>query len=180
MKADHYYGQVAKNYEAQRQGGTWDWEHEFVRANLGKAKTVVDVPVGTGRFLPLYQEAGIEAVGLDVSADMLSIARRKGYGEIRKGDILKLKDKADLGVCFRMMMWLPLEQCEIALGKLADCVPRLLLTVQLGKPKMGGTIVHPEQEFRTILDQRWISVSEDCEPCKGGFYYLMELERKHG
>lgn len=177
MKADHYYGATAKNYDAQRQGATWDWEHDFVRANLGNAETVIDVPVGTGRFLPLYQEAGIEAIGLDVSADMLALASKKGYGEISKGDILNLNIKADLAVVFRMMMWLKIDECKTALDNLHKCVPRVLLSVQLGKPKTGGTIVHAEHEFMALLDAWDITQSVD-EPCKGGRYALMELVRK--
>ena len=72
MKADHYYGQTAKDYEKTRQGGTWERENAFLLAGLKGVKSVLDCPVGTGRFLSFYQERKIKCVGVDISKDMLA------------------------------------------------------------------------------------------------------------
>jgi SAM-dependent methyltransferase/tRNA A-37 threonylcarbamoyl transferase component Bud32 len=45
-------------------------------AELGVAGPVLDVPCGTGRFLPILAAGGREIVGADVSADMLGLARQ--------------------------------------------------------------------------------------------------------
>ncbi len=53
---------------------------EKQRAYLGEFRQgpVIDVGCGRGEFLELLREAGIEGIGLDLSLDMVTAARRKG------------------------------------------------------------------------------------------------------
>ncbi len=79
VKGDSYYGKVARNYQKRRTKQEW-WhvEHEAMRDLLAKLPddlSVVDVPFGTGRFVPLYREKGFTISGLDSSADMLATAQ---------------------------------------------------------------------------------------------------------
>ena len=175
MKADHYYGQTAKDYEKTRQGGTWERENQFLLAGLDGVKTVLDCPVGTGRFLPFYQERKIKCVGVDISQDMLAQAAKKDYGKLVKGSVFDLKHKADMGVCFRLFQWLTIDECQKALQAFGRCTDRMMLTVQIGKPKAGGTIVHPESWYNLIKD--WEIVRADSEPARYGEYVMLELSK---
>lgn len=178
MKADHYYGQTAKDYEAKRQGITWELEDQFLIAGLDGVKSVLDCPVGTGRFLPFYQERNIKCVGVDISQDMLNQASKKGCGKLVKRSIFDLKHKAEMGVCFRMFQWLTLDECKLAIKAFDRCVDRIMLTVQIGKPKAGGTIVHPESWYKLI--DHWKIVRTASEPSRYGEYVMLECEVKNG
>ena len=77
---DKYLGQAASRYNRTRCEGTLNrlrWQSEMravqgVLQSLATAQRLLDVPCGTGRFLPLFLGAQHEVVGLDISADMLS------------------------------------------------------------------------------------------------------------
>ncbi len=73
-----------------------DWWHEENRIlskmlkKVPAGSCVLDVPFGTARFLPLYDESNMKVTGLDISHDMLAEAKRA------RGDLLK-KCQVDLG-----------------------------------------------------------------------------------
>ena len=68
---------------------------------------VVELAVGTGRIaIPIAERTGRRVVGLDVSPEMLEVARRKAAGavvalELREGDMreLELDEATDLVIC---------------------------------------------------------------------------------
>lgn len=78
-KGDKYYNRVAKNYNRKRL--RQDWWHVEQRemydllSGLPRGLKVVDIPFGTGRFVPYYLEFGYEVHGLDISSHMLDAAR---------------------------------------------------------------------------------------------------------
>ncbi len=47
-------------------------------ADFARGGPILDVGCGRGEFLELLREAGVDAVGVDLSADMIAIARSKG------------------------------------------------------------------------------------------------------
>ena len=49
--------------------------------DLGVGGPVLDAPCGTGRFLPILASEGRGCVGVDVSAEMLALARKAAGGE---------------------------------------------------------------------------------------------------
>ena len=109
--AQHHYKQapVADIYDAQRsKKEKWRKEHETMRFLLqGVSGSVLDVPVGTGRFLQLYKDLGLDAVGIDYSPLMLAQAREK-YPDARleQGDVTDLPypdESFDAVVCVRLL-----------------------------------------------------------------------------
>src|SRR6185295_18414018 len=73
-----YTAEVASNYERDRQVEAHWWKEDaFIREHFRDrpAARLLDIPVGTGRFLPHYKRAQT-VVGVDVSDDMLIEARR--------------------------------------------------------------------------------------------------------
>lgn len=78
-KGDSYYGKVAENYEKRRTKQDW-WkvEQEQMQSLLGtlpEGLSVLDIPFGTGRFVPYYVDRGFSIHGLDASIEMLSAAQ---------------------------------------------------------------------------------------------------------
>lgn len=115
-----YDANVAQNYERDRIGEPhWQAEQAFVarftaEANLG---TVLDLPVGTGRFFEYYGGAD-SVVGIDISKHMLAQARDKASAlgatriELKEGDALSLPcadSSFDTVFCFRLVHLMPPE-----------------------------------------------------------------------
>jgi ubiquinone/menaquinone biosynthesis C-methylase UbiE len=104
----------ALNYEKTRKNNTiWKKEDEVILKLLQSSppKSVLDVPVGTGRFLPFYKELGVkEITGVDISSDMIAEAKKKGVPcNYMLGNVQTLPlgdDSFDTTVCFRLVTWM--------------------------------------------------------------------------
>ena len=118
-----YAGAKAKGYEAaRRKQAKWKWEDTTLRKVLarlgGEVRSVIDAPVGTGRFLGLYT---VPAVGYDASADMLGVARASHKKAVlHKLDLVgeALPESADLVVSVRFLNLLNTPDALKALGHL--------------------------------------------------------------
>jgi ubiquinone/menaquinone biosynthesis C-methylase UbiE len=124
-----YQGDIAARYDADRMvEPLWAEEQEFVRVWIQRFQppgTILDTPVGTGRFLPLLVERGLKVIGSDISADMVAEARRQ-YGrlgeavELSVGDAenLALPDQSVDGViCWRFFHLIPEPVLHRVLGE---------------------------------------------------------------
>ena len=73
--ADKYYGPIASGYDAKRdKDEKWIVEQKIITemlSDLPAGSTVLDCPVGTGRFLEFYLSKGFKFIGVDLSGDML-------------------------------------------------------------------------------------------------------------
>lgn len=128
--AAKYHGDMAKTYDELREGTPqWLSEHRIVErflSRFGPGTSILDVPVGTGRFLQTYATLGFEVTGVDVSTSMLAKARRKVASHsldvrLHEGSIYSLDfaDGAfDVVVCIRFMDWVKGEVFERALTEL--------------------------------------------------------------
>jgi ubiquinone/menaquinone biosynthesis C-methylase UbiE len=83
-KGDIYYGDIAHNYDLKRMDDTF-WENEqkavykFI-AQISEINNILDLPVGTGRFLSIYKEIigkNVKIYGSDASGEMLKITDKK-------------------------------------------------------------------------------------------------------
>ena len=117
-KGDVYRGALAARYHRSRSADPkWDQEQASLAQllrSIPQGVTVLDVPFGTGRFLPEYGERGLRVTGLDSSEDMLAAAREviaelgadPGAVDMRIGDALAMPfDDAsfDVVVCVRFL-----------------------------------------------------------------------------
>lgn len=78
-KGDRYYGNAAARYEKKRKKQDW-WhveqtEMQALLAELPDGLSVVDIPFGTGRFVPYYLAKNFKVAGLDASHEMLASAK---------------------------------------------------------------------------------------------------------
>jgi ubiquinone/menaquinone biosynthesis C-methylase UbiE len=134
-----YTGSVAANYESDRQLEAHWWKEdnfirEFFRDKI--VPSLLDTPVGTGRFFKHYTGASI-VVGVDVSEDMLSEARLKlsllpsaTNGSVERGDILSLRfndRQFSVAVVWRLLHLIPVGLLPRAIGELCRVTDRELL-----------------------------------------------------
>lgn len=137
-----YRGSVAEEYDSRRTGtDKWEREQNAVAEYLDRIVdgrsdlTVLDVPVGTGRFMDLYREYSLAVVGVDVSPDMLDRAREKladddGRVTFLVGDVMDLDDvdvDPDVVVCIRFLNWLTLGDVRRALSNVVSKSPSHLV-----------------------------------------------------
>lgn len=142
---EKYDRDVARSYDQDRQGEA-HWQAEFAWLSAFAARhplgRVVDVPVGTGRLLTAMKSAQ-QITGLDVSEDMLQVARSAAAAaghlpvELMRGDALDMpfSDAAfETVVCFRLTHLLPPELIPSLLAELSRvCAARILLQVYVAK-----------------------------------------------
>jgi SAM-dependent methyltransferase len=117
---DHYRGEVARGYlEKRLQQKSWHTEQDIVRdllATVADGSSVLDIAIGTGRFVEMYHRKNMSVSGIDISEDMLVEARRvlgPAYDrcDMRLGsaETLPWPDAAfDLVVCFRFFGLIPM------------------------------------------------------------------------
>lgn len=113
---NRYHTKRAKDYEKDRVSQpSWRSEFEYLETiakGLGRDLEVLDIPCGTGRFFPIYEQLDWQIMGADISEDMLQIAgERLGTpspetSRVVRADARKLpftSDAFDVVVCFRFL-----------------------------------------------------------------------------
>lgn len=194
MAADRYHGKAAIRYEAERRKqAKWRFETRTVIKVLsklnGEIDSIIDAPVGTGRFLELYK---IPVVGLDISKDML----RKAAGKLTDAKLYQhdlvnkpITARADLVISIRflnLMSWR--EASKALINLLAASNKYILFTMRTvpdgfkGKMNVGRVYLHREFALLGLLtDNSFLVVKryhfEDKVP---GSYDLVLCRRVDG
>lgn len=132
---DYYRGENAKKYDRRSSHPKWKREQETVERWLGlvgKGADVLDIPVGTGRFLEAYDRLEMNAIGMDVSEDMMAQALVKcRWADLRYGDILDIpmEDRGvDCVVAVRIMSWLTRDEMQRAVKECARVAKTWIIT----------------------------------------------------
>jgi len=135
-----YVGSAATKYDAIRSNSkTWRKEDEGVHFFLSDLRkhvlTVIDLPVGTGRFFPHYQEFGLNVVGIDVSKDMLKQAKNEAsslnfdvtliHGDVLGTDLPEVV--GDIVICTRFLNLIDFPTFQTAFRHLTKLSSRYLL-----------------------------------------------------
>lgn len=158
--ADKYYGSIATGYDAKREDNPkWIAEQRIIEgllADFAPGTRVLDVPIGTGRFIEAYRAKGFDVLGVDKSTDMLAQAMQKAAGDphiaFLNGDVRALdigSQTFDVGVMCRLTRWLSPEDCKKALRELQRvCRKRIILTARVADHPHART----EALFKEALD----------------------------
>jgi ubiquinone/menaquinone biosynthesis C-methylase UbiE len=129
--SNKYHGDMAESYDALREGTPqWESEQRIVEGLLAEQAhgiSVLDVPVGTGRFIKAYAESGFSVTGKDRSYWTPEKAQEKGDScgsniTLLEGsiDALGFPDGSfDAAVCIRFMDWVDTSFFRTALAELA-------------------------------------------------------------
>lgn len=152
-KPDDYYGAIAANYDASRsRKPKWHNEIAAVRDFIEQGP-VLDVPFGTGRFVPIYRDKGLSFIGVDISEDMLAHARGKFQGiDARHGSAFDLQfvdNSFATAICVRFLEWLPLDQAKVVLDRLRALAHTLIVTITHGNEGQPEAYTY---DFNKFLD----------------------------
>lgn len=81
------YNQIAREYNQRYKVSDYAGFQETIRGFVARRKParMLEVGCGTGRWLKLLEELGVEYAGLDRSSEMLAIAREELDGDLREG-----------------------------------------------------------------------------------------------
>lgn len=163
LVADRYYGDIAKGYDAKREGKPGWLKEQSAIYDMVITGPVLDVPVGTGRYIPIYKLKDLEFTGLDISSDMLNQARLKcDDAHLVEGSIFDLpfKDGSfETAVCSRLLNWLTADQVCQALSSLRRVSKRIVFSIRTG-PKEHladrGNLTHSHDTLYKAIDGLFI------------------------
>lgn len=182
MQADRYYGSTARDYEKKRSIKP-DWQREQnAVSKMVTSGPVLDVPVGTGRYLQIYKDKGFKFQGIDASHEMIAQAHLKHADLIAKrGCITDLPFKGrQFGtvVCSRLLNWLyPVDMAK-AVQEMRRVGKQIVTSIRLGEKghhEGQANYTHSRQDFYAAIDglfiesYEWILTAPDGE---FGFYKL--------
>lgn len=163
VKGDSYYGRTASDYQKRRKKQElWKLEQKAMQEllnGLPDELKVVDIPFGTGRFVPYYIDHKYDIYGLDASNEMLKQAKvelgDEAYSKCKLqvgfSNELPYKDKEfDLLVSCRFLRdIIPFGQGKQSLAEFAR-VTKSYAILQLGE-EIKSTDDYPPD------DERWSS-----------------------
>lgn len=157
--ARKYVGATATGYDAKReQSQKWQDEDRIVRdmlSDIAPGSWVLDVPVGTGRFIPFYEEKRFQVIGVDASEDMLREAAAKvtipKIVRLCVGDVRELGryDKSvDAAVMVRLTRWLTPDDRHRAMTELQRVArKRIVVTARV----RNHPFAYPYEDINTSL-----------------------------
>ena len=165
-KGDRYYGNTAERYEKKRKKQDW-WhveqtEMEALLATLPDELSVVDIPFGTGRFVPYYLAKGFKVAGLDVSHEMLASAKTSLGADYDSctaitGSAMSLPyadDQFDLLVSARFLRDIILfGDAKKALSEFVR-VTKSHLIIQLGEAIDGGRTPDDDETWHSTMSSK--------------------------
>lgn len=188
-----YHGRKAETYdEIREKQGRWRLENEAVAHLLpGGLTSVLDCPVGTGRFLPLYDSRKVPCVlGIDASEEMLALARKK-VNRRRTGAVtlMVVGDAANLEgsdrtwdacICVRFLDLIDETAMRAVVTELCRVARRaVILTIRLGEsyvPKVN-TATHDRRKFNALVKKLGWTIEESIPIFDAG-WVVMRLGRR--
>lgn len=155
----YYFGRHATEYDDKRRTKQrWAFDLQSLPSMIKGARHILDCPVGTGRFLTIYQSMGIEVTGLDISPHMLTLAHEYGIGTMMEGDAtaIPLPDNAvDTVVCFRLFFHLQPEDIQaVAREFMRVASDRIVFDARVGNSTsvpFSGAIVHASADLQAAF-----------------------------
>lgn len=161
VTADKYYGSVVERYDAERCHNL-RWAREQLAVNdFVSEGPVLDVPLGTGRYGEIYRAKGLRVTGIDISPDMIAMARRRYPTiEAREGSILALPfpdDAFATAVCTRLLDWLAPDEMARAIAELRRAARALVVTIRTGVPRIAVNYTHDLSRFYAEIDGLFIA-----------------------
>lgn len=85
------YQKMAKYYDLFYSNKSYDKEVLFLKSLIGNRKTVLDVGCGTGIHMNLLEKDGYQVDGIDLSNEMLKIAKKRTNGNLYVGNLIDFK-----------------------------------------------------------------------------------------
>src|SRR5688572_4272399 len=148
---DIFHGDYVDGYEAKRAAKpTWALEHAALARLLDalpSAGRVLDLPLGTGRFLAEYARRGLRVTGADISADIIDEGRAlrpelMKHISIHLGPSCPLPfvdDSFDVIVSFRFLSGIvDADTAFETLREFRRLAPRAIVQLKCRPPELGA------------------------------------------
>jgi hypothetical protein len=178
VNSDKYYGAAAERYDAEReQSHRWAIENKAV-ADFVTSGPVLDVPLGTGRYVPVYRSKGLDFVGVDISRDMLDVAARTHgcVGWLASIFAMPFGDRSfATAVCTRMLDWLAPAEMEKAVAELRRVAETLIVTLRHGTEGISVNYTHSLARFYGAIDGLYIEARRTTEIGRHGHEEIFKL-----
>ena len=175
--SNRYHGDTAAHYERhRRKQKKWLFEAKALNRILFNLKdeilSVIDAPIGTGRFLDLYKNVYKfpSVIGYDISKDMLRQASNKMSGAtLVKLDLVqdKILAKADLVVCIRFLNLVNFVNTIKALSNLLDASKKYIVFTMrtvpegyVGQRTVGRVYLHSDFDLKCLLMEEGFEIVE--------------------
>lgn len=189
-----YHGKKAETYDAIRtKQARWKLENEVVARWLDELRptTVLDCPVGTGRFFGTYADLGVKGVhGIDVSEEMLALADTKVPRAMRNYCDLELQQGSateipssdlvyDCTVCVRFLDLIDEDAMRAVVKELCRVTRgHIICTIRLGDSYVAksNTAEHDAKKFRALVKRCGFHISKT-ERFREGSWHILLLER---
>lgn len=189
--AKKYHGRKAETYDAVRtKQQRWTLENEAVERMLTalQPRSVLDCPVGTGRYLRLYHGLRVqEVIGVDASREMLRLAARKNSKLTKlRGCVCRLEEgdarehdcadnRVDVAVCVRFLDLIDEAAMRRVMAELMRVARRaVVLTIRWGEnyvPKVN-TATHDRNAFKRLIKRHGWGIEETVPIFEAGWVVL--------
>jgi ubiquinone/menaquinone biosynthesis C-methylase UbiE len=183
-----YIDSNARDYDEKRVGRKkWLVEERIVKGfleQLPEGASILDIPVGTGRFIPFYKIHNFKVTGMDVSKDMLEESQKKVIAEnfnltLKQGSIFDIDfpDKNfDFVVCVRFLNWINYDNLSIAIKEIARVAQNgLIVGVRHHAPMSDLAIYTPKGMMRFIRQQYLLRLRKSFEKQDLVFHKKQEI-----
>jgi SAM-dependent methyltransferase len=185
--AKKYIGAMASNYETKRKKQLrWHQENSIVADMLGgtiRRTPILDAPVGTGRFIPLYHKLKLKGWGIDSSEEMLAQARKKPGAKNLKlsvGNILEDQlPRVQTIVSVRFLDLIDEPAMLTAMEQFMQAAERnIILTIRFGDAYIlkSNTATHDRRKFLQWVRKHGWRMTEEIPIFKQG-WYVLRLEK---
>lgn len=175
-----YTGDRAKRYEAERASkAVWGAEQKAI-ADMVHSGPVLDVPIGTGRYLGIYKDKGLWPYGLDIEPDMIAEAlKKKPDLDYQIGSILSIpwpdKHFATV-VCTRLLNWLEPSDMQAAVREMLRVSSEVVASIRLGQTVRKQTVTHTWRDLLSSLDGAWVAEQRQLrDENRNGIYWMLRI-----
>ena len=180
MDIQRYQDQKATKYEKVRMKQKKWWEENKALIKMlsnENIEHILDVPTGTGRFLPLYEDKKYTIIGVDASNDMLEEAKNKNTSAfLIEGNAFNLPfddNTFDLSVCIRFLNWFDINDVNKLIKELKRVSNTIILGIRLHKHMIKnekkGLYRHDNQEFHKILKKLNLKIKDEYKVDNKGY-----------
>jgi ubiquinone/menaquinone biosynthesis C-methylase UbiE len=184
-----YIDSNARDYDAKRIGvKKWQVEERIVKEILGrfpKGTHILDVPVGTGRFIPFYKDFDFKVTGMDVSNDMLEESQKKVVAEnfevdLKQGSIFEIdfpEGHFNIVLCIRFLNWVDFENLSVAIKEIVRVASdSLIVGVRHLAPMSDLEVYTPRGMMRFIRQQYLLHLRKSFQCQELVFHKKQEIE----
>jgi len=178
---------MAANYETKRmKQERWDLENQIVQSMIELKKgTLLDVPVGTGRFLRFCFDKGFKITGIDSSNEMLDLAYDKRIPcalEIGDAAALRFNENSfDHTICIRFLDLIDEPAMQKVVKELCRVTKKTIIcTIRFGDEYVlkSNTATHDKQKFVALVKRCGWSLAEEQPIFKQGWNVLRLIPRE--